>query len=252
MGHRLLGHECCAMLSHLVMSNSAIPGTGACQAPLSMGLSRQECWGRLPCPPPGDLLNPGIKPRSPTLQADSLLSEPPGKPFPLAVLCLLPHHLCPQYRYYEEGKGRGAQTYSQSKSTASAEVLNSVSECEREKKTENHIFICNNIWLKFSTHSIPQVVKKSWSLHSPCNVYTNRNHRYFHTAFSSVQFHRSVVSNSLRPHESQHVRPPVHRQLLEFTQTHIHRVCDAIQPSHPLSSPSPPASNPSQHQGLFQ
>ena len=41
-------------------------------------------------------------------------------------------------------------------------------------------------------------------------------------------------------------------QLLEFTQTHIHRVSDAIQPSHPLSSPSPPASNPSQHQCLFQ
>ena len=45
---------------------------------------------------------------------------------------------------------------------------------------------------------------------------------------------------------------PVHHQLPEFTQTHIHRVSDAIQPSHPLSSPSPLASNPSQHQGLFQ
>ena len=45
---------------------------------------------------------------------------------------------------------------------------------------------------------------------------------------------------------------PVHHQLLEFTQTHVHRVSDAIQPSNPLSSPSPPAPNPSQHQGLFQ
>ena len=45
---------------------------------------------------------------------------------------------------------------------------------------------------------------------------------------------------------------PVHHQLPEFTQTHVHRVSDAIQPSHPLSSPSPPAPNPSQHQGLFQ
>ena len=44
---------------------------------------------------------------------------------------------------------------------------------------------------------------------------------------------------------------PVHCQLPEFTQTHVHRVDDAIQPSHPLSSPSPPAPNPSQHQGLF-
>ena len=45
---------------------------------------------------------------------------------------------------------------------------------------------------------------------------------------------------------------PVHHQLLEFTQTHVHRVGDAIQPSHPLSSPSPPAPNPSQHPSLFQ
>ena len=45
---------------------------------------------------------------------------------------------------------------------------------------------------------------------------------------------------------------PVHHQLPELTQTHIHRVGDAIQPSHPLSSPSPPAFSLSQHQGLFQ
>ena len=45
---------------------------------------------------------------------------------------------------------------------------------------------------------------------------------------------------------------PVHHQLPEFTETHVHRVNDAIQPSHPLSSPSPPAPNPSQHQSLFQ
>ena len=45
---------------------------------------------------------------------------------------------------------------------------------------------------------------------------------------------------------------PVHHQLPEFTQTHVHRDGDAIQPSHPLSSPSPLALNPSQNQGLFQ
>ena len=45
---------------------------------------------------------------------------------------------------------------------------------------------------------------------------------------------------------------PVHHQLLEFTQTHVHWVNEAIQASHPLSSPSPPAPNPSQHQGLYQ
>ena len=45
---------------------------------------------------------------------------------------------------------------------------------------------------------------------------------------------------------------PVHHQLPELTQTHVHRVGNAIQPSHPLSSPSPPAPNPSQHQSLLQ
>ena len=45
---------------------------------------------------------------------------------------------------------------------------------------------------------------------------------------------------------------PIHHQLLEFTQTHVHGVGDAIQPSHPLLSPSPPVPNPSQHQSLFQ
>ena len=68
----------------------------------------------------------------------------------------------------------------------------------------------------------------------------------------SVQFSSSVVSNSLRPMNRSARELPVHHKLPEFTQTHAHRVGDYIQPSHPLSSPSPPAPNPSQHQGLFQ
>ena len=58
----------------------ATPWPVAHQAPLSMGFSRQEYWSGLPFPPPGDLPDPGIEPRSPTLQADALPSEPPGKP----------------------------------------------------------------------------------------------------------------------------------------------------------------------------
>ena len=58
----------------------ATPWTVAFQAPLSMGFSRQEHWSGLPFPSPGDLPDPGIKPSSPALQVDSLLSEPPGKP----------------------------------------------------------------------------------------------------------------------------------------------------------------------------
>ena len=70
------------------------------------------------------------------------------------------------------------------------------------------------------------------------------------TNASVQQFSRSVLSDSWWPHESPGL--PVHHTLPEFTQTHVHQVSDAIQPSHPLSSPSPPAPNPSQHQGLFQ
>ena len=61
------------------------PWTAARQAPLSMGFSRQGHWSGLPGPPSGDLANPGIKPRSPALQVDSLPSEPPGKPNNIGV-----------------------------------------------------------------------------------------------------------------------------------------------------------------------
>ena len=71
---------------------------------------------------------------------------------------------------------------------------------------------------------------------------------------TSVQFSSVAQSCPTLCDPMNHSTPglPVHHQLPEFTQTHVHRVSDAIQPSHPLLSPSPPAPNPSQHQGLFQ
>ena len=72
--------------------------------------------------------------------------------------------------------------------------------------------------------------------------------------YSMVQF-SSVTQSCLtlcNPMNCSMPGLPVHHQLPEFTQTHVHQVGDAIQPSHPLSSPSPPALNLSQHQGLFQ
>ena len=72
--------------------------------------------------------------------------------------------------------------------------------------------------------------------------------------FSSVQF-SSVTQLCLTlcdPMNCSMPGLPVHHQLLESTQTHVYRVGDAIQPSHPLLSPPPPALNLSQHQGLFQ
>ena len=69
--------------------------------------------------------------------------------------------------------------------------------------------------------------------------------------FSSVQVSQSCPTLG-DPKDCSTPGLPVHQQLPEVTQTHVHRVGDAIQPSHPLSSPSPPAFNLSQHQGLFQ
>ena len=83
----------------------------------------------------------------------------------------------------------------------------------------------------------------------PSNANENKRKK---SSFHWIQF--SSVAQScptLQLHELQHARPPYH-QRLESTQTHVHWVGDAIQSSHPLSSPSPPALNPSQHQGLFQ
>ena len=78
--------------------------------------------------------------------------------------------------------------------------------------------------------------------------------KMFNIISYSVQF--SSVAQSCPPlcDPMNHSTPglPVQHQLPEFTQTHVHRVSDAIQPSHPLASPSPPAPNPSQHQSLFQ
>ena len=67
-----------------------------------------------------------------------------------------------------------------------------------------------------------------------------------------VQFSHSVMSNSLQPHEPHRAGLPVHHQLPESTQTHVHWDSDAIQPSYPLSSRSPSAPNLSQDHGLFK
>ena len=69
--------------------------------------------------------------------------------------------------------------------------------------------------------------------------------------FSSIQFSHSVMSDSATPMDCSMTGFPVHHQLPEFTQTHVRRVSEAIQPSHLLSSPFSAAFNLSQHQGLF-
>ena len=70
--------------------------------------------------------------------------------------------------------------------------------------------------------------------------------------FSSVAQSCLTLSNPMNRNTPEFTQTHVHHQLPEFTQTHVHQVSDATHPYHPLSSPSPPDPNPSQHQGLFQ
>ena len=80
-------------------------------------------------------------------------------------------------------------------------------------------------------------------------MFSIRKQRFLEVQFSSAAQSCPTLCN---PMNCSTPGLPVHHQLPEFTQIHVHRVSDAIQPSHPQSSPSPPAPNPSQHQSLFQ
>ena len=145
------------------------------------GFSRQEYWSGLPCPPPGDLSNPGIKPRSPTLQTDSLPSESPGKP---------------------KNTGVGNLLFSR----VSSSPRNSV--CM-------YVYVCICICMYMYVYVCMYVCMK-WLL------------SHFSCAWLCEPMDCSTPGF------------PVHHQLPELTQTHVHRASDAIQSPHPLSSPSPP------------
>ena len=96
-------------LSHVQLF--VTPWTVAHQAPPPMGFSRQEYWSGLPFPSSGDFPDPGIKPRSPALQADALTSEPPGKPNQDQPR----QHIKKQGHYFAD-KGLSSQSYGSSRS----------------------------------------------------------------------------------------------------------------------------------------
>ena len=108
------------------------------------------------------------------------------------------------------------------------------------------------------THSSVLAWKIPWTGASQATVHgiTRVGHYWSNLALSKVQepvqFGHSVVSDSLSAHGLHQARLPSPYQLLESPQTHVHPVSDAIQPSHPLSSPSPPAFNLTHHQDLSQ
>ena len=149
------------LLSHVQLF--AIPWTVAYQAPPSMEFSRQKYWSGLPFPSPGDLPDPGIEPRFPTLQADGLLSEPPGKPLYTCTTSNLSIFCWWTFRFFQES-------------------------C---------LTLCN-------------------------------------------------------PMDSNMPGFPVLHYNPELVQSLVYWVSDSIQPSHPLSTPPPPAISLSQHPGLFQ
>ena len=114
------------------------------------------------------------------------------------------------------------------------------------------LLLISVLFISFLNNYLKISIQLAWV--SKIFNFLGRRFLIFPSAFSSVQF--SSVSQSCPtlcdPMNRSTPGLPVHHQLPEFTQTHVHRVSDAIQPSHPLSSPSPPSPNPSQHQSLFQ
>ena len=115
----------------------------------------------------------------------------------------------------------------------------------RQSSSLNQISIPSKQKLKESSWECLKVILKHINLFTGYQIIVMLR-------FSSVQFSAQSRPTFCNPMNCSTPGLPVHHHLPEFTQTHIHRVGDAIQPSHPLSSPSPPAPNPSQHQSLFQ
>ena len=108
---------------------------------------------------------------------------------------------------------------------------------------------------RWSPEILRNIVQSAWIKIVKARMGIQQVHAIAHvfiSKFYSVQFSHLVVADTLQPIDCSTSGLHVHHQLLEFTQTHVHWVGDAIQPSHPLLSPSPPTFSLSQHQGLFK
>ena len=127
-----------------------------------------------------------------------------------------------------------------------------------QEKWKYKIYVCTNNWTQMSKAVLFKIAKPGNNLNANQQVERAKVVAYSYSSklFNNkmIQFSSAVQSCPTLCNPMDYSMPgfPVHHQLLEPSQTHVHWVGDAIQPSHPLSFPSPPAFNLSQHQGLFQ
>ena len=194
-----------------------------------MGFPRQGYWSALPFPFPGDIPDQGIKPESLALASRFFTTETPGK------LChiQLNKYLLNAYKYIckDTNYQYVVNKFCFQKNKGKKELLfNEHLTCAR--RSTSCLAYINSLNIQLITLWEIDIVHPVWSVQ-----------------FSSVAQSCPTLCNLMNRSTS---GLPVHHQLPEVTQTHVHRVSDAIQPSHPLSSPSPSAPNPSQHQSLFQ
>ena len=195
-----------------------------------MGFPRQEYWSGWLFPSPGDLPNPGIEPRSPTL-------------LPRFLTIWVTREALYVYRKILYGYGIIYIQFTLERLGLFGVIKNSL------------------LWLLFM--SLSTIARSNSILFLKVKFFFLYNFKISHMAFLGsdlidavivLQF-SSVTQSCPTLCDSMDCSTPgfpVHHQLLEPTETHVHWVGDAIQPSHPLSSPSPPAFNVSQHQGLFK
>ena len=116
------------------------------------------------------------------------------------------------------------------------------------------VHMCNGILPSHRKNEIMPFVPTWMELEIISRSYLEKDILSMCVLVASVQFSSvsQLCPTPCDPMDCSNPGHPVHHQLLESTQAHVHRVSYAIQPSHPLLSPSPPAPNPSQHQGLFK
>ena len=228
-------------LSHVQIF--ATPWTVACQAPLSMELFRQEYWSGLQCFCLGYL----PKPRD-WIQVSHIAGE-------FFTIWATKEAL----KYYHEHLMSALLKYF-SNTYMFSEVFQSKLKIRYLLKTEfshNYSYLYSNfISFMIQIPGFPTCLNSLQNLHSKIllltQLYSISIHNPQFDNSGRVQFSCSVMSDSLQSMNRSRPGLHVHHQIPEFTQIHVHRVSDAIQPSHSLWSPFPPALKLSQHQGLFQ